>query len=69
MCGFERLAILVDPEEADVEVEAGELEVIDITAKAGDGFLRGEDEPDIGVLLVTLEVIEAALVERDDIAA
>ena len=64
-----RLVVLVDAEEADVEVVARILEVVGIAAEEGDLLLRGEDQADVGVLLVAIEVILAALVEGDDVAA
>ena len=64
-----RLAVLVDAEEADVEVVARILEVVRIAAEEGDLLLRGEDQAHVGVLLEAIEVILAALVERDDVAA
>ena len=64
-----RLAVLVDAEETDVEVEARILEVVGVAAEEGDGVLRREDEADIGVFLVAVQVILAALVERDHVAA
>ena len=51
------LAVLVGAEEADVEVVAGELEVVGVAAEEGDGELGGEDEADVGVFLVGVEVI------------
>ena len=46
-----RLAVLVDAEEADVEVVARVLEVVRVAAEEGDLLLGGEDEADVGVLL------------------
>ena len=63
-----RLAILVGTEQAHVEVEAGELEVVGIAAEERDLAFGGEDEADVGVLLRPVEVVRAALEERDDVA-
>ena len=46
-----RLVVLVDAEEADVEVEARVLEVVRVAAEEGDLLLGREDEADVGVLL------------------
>ena len=54
-----RLAVLVNAEEADVEVVAGILEVVRIAAEEGDRLLRGEDQPHVGIFLVAIEVVRA----------
>ena len=48
---LDRLVVLVDAEEADVEVVARVLEVVRVAAEEGDLLLGGEDEADVGVLL------------------
>ena len=52
-----RLVVLVDAEEADVEVVARILEVVRVAAEEGDLLLRGEDQADVGVLLEAVEVV------------
>ena len=64
--GFCRDAILIDAEKADIETVARELEVVGISAEEGDLLLGGENEANVGVAAVAVEVILAALVERDD---
>ena len=64
-----RGVVFVGPEEADVEPVARELEVIDIAAERGRLGLGSEDEADIGVFLVPIEMVDAALIEGDDIRA
>ena len=63
-----RLAVLVGAEEGDVEVVAGELEVVRVAAEEGDGEFGGEHEADVGVFLVRVEVIAPAPVKGDDVA-
>ena len=63
------LAVLVGAEQADVEVEPGVFEVVRVAAVEGDLFFRSEDEADVRIFLVAVEVILAALVERDHFAA
>ena len=63
------LVVLVDAEEADVEVVAGELEIVRVAAEEGDRLLRREDQPDVGVLLEAVEMVEPAVIERDHVAA
>ena len=65
---LDRLAVLVDAEEADVEIVAGILEVVRIAAEEGDVLLGREDQPHVGVFLVAVEVVQPALVERDHVA-
>ena len=69
MLHLRRLAVLVGPEQAHVEIEAGKLEVVGIAAEEGDLAFGSEDEADVGVLLRPVEVIGAALEERDDVAS
>jgi hypothetical protein len=65
---FRGLAVFVDAEEADVEVVAGELEVVHVAPEEGDRRLGRHDELHFGVALVAIEVVFAALVERHDLA-
>ena len=69
MLDLGRLVVLVDAEEADVEIVARILEVVRVAAVKGDLLLRGEDQPDVGVLFEAIKVILPALVERDHVAA
>ena len=69
MLDLGRLAVLVDAEEADVEIVARVLEVVRVAAEEGDVLLRGEDQPHVGVFLVAIEMVQAALVQRDHVAA
>ncbi len=66
---LDRFAVLVDAEEADVEVVARIFEVVGIAAEIGDLLLRREDQPHVGVSLVAVELVQPAAVERDDVAA
>ena len=63
------LAVLVGPEEADVEVVAGILEVVRIAAEKRRGEFGGEDQADVGVFLEGVEMVLPALIERDHVAA
>src|SRR6266536_2028881 len=63
------LVIFIDTEEADIEVVAGVFEIVGVAAEEGDVFFGREDEADVGVLFELIEVILAALKERDDDAA
>ncbi len=63
------LVVFVGAEEADVEVVARVLEVVGIAAEEGDVELGREHEADVGISLVGVEVILAALVERDHVGA
>ena len=67
--GLRRLAILVGAEDADIEIEARILEVVRIAAVKGDLLLGREDEPDIVVTFVAIQIVDAALVERDHVGA
>src|SRR5713101_7446562 len=63
-----RLVVFVNPEEANVEVVAGIFKIVRIAAVEGDLLLRSEHQTHVGVALETIELIQAALVKRDDIA-
>ena len=63
-CGF---AVLVGPEEANVEIIAGILEVVRIATEEGRREFRSEDEAYVGVLLEGVEVVLSPLVERHHI--
>ena len=68
--GLQRLSVLVDAEEAHVEVVAGEVEVVRVPPEEGDGLLGREDQPDVLLpAAVRVEVVLAAAVQRDDLAA
>ena len=63
------LAVLVGPYQADVDVVAGEGEVVGVAAKKCDLLLRSKHQPHIRVLLVAVQVELATLVELDHVAA
>ena len=66
---FGRLTVLVSSEECHIEVHAGKLEVIDIPTERGNGFLGREHQPNVSVFLVAVEVVNAAVIECDDIGS
>ena len=63
------LAVLVDAHEGDVQIVAGELEVVRVAAEEGDGVLGGEHQAHVLEAAVLVEVVLAALVERHHVAA
>ena len=63
-----RMIVFVRAHDADVEVEAGKIEIVGIAAELRHGHFRGEDEPDVVVALVAVQIVDAALVERDHLA-
>ena len=69
MLGAHRNAVLVGAEEREVEVVARIGEVVGIAAEERHLLLGREDEADVGVLLVAIEPVLRALVERDDVGA
>ena len=64
---LDRLAVLVHAEERHVEVVARIREVVGIAAEERDLLLGREDQPDVGVFLVAIQPVLAALVERHDV--
>ena len=69
MLDLRRLAVLVSAEDADIEIVARILEIIRIASVKRDLFLRREDEAHVVVAFVAIEMVNAALVERDHIGA
>src|SRR5437763_941676 len=64
-----RLAVLVHSKKCDIQVVPGKLKVIRIAAEKRHLEFRSKNQPHIGVLLETIEVIKGAGVKRDYIAA
>ena len=69
MLGLGRLSIFVGAEDADIEIEARILEVIGIAAVERRLLLGREDDPHIVVAFVAIQIVNAALIERDHIGA
>ena len=67
--GRHGLPALVGPHEADVEVVAGEGEVVGVAAEEGHRLLGGEDQAHVRVLPVLVELVLPALVQAHDVAA
>ena len=65
----ERMVVGIDAKIGHVEVVAGEFEIVGVAAKERDGHFRGEDEPNILVAPVAVEIVDAAVIEVDDIAS
>ena len=64
-----RLAILIGPKETDIEVVARKLKIVGVAPEEGDLLLRRKDQPHVGVFLGAIEVVQTALIERDNVAA
>ncbi len=64
----ERPAVVVDAEEANIEVVARELEVVGIAAERGHVPVRREDEAYVGIFLVAVEIVARAAEKGDDVA-
>ncbi len=67
MLDLRGLVVLVDAEEADVQVVARELEVVGVAAEEGDRMFRRKDQANIGVLLEAIEMVESAVIKRDHV--
>ena len=61
-------AVFVGPEKTDVEIEPWKLEVVGIAPEKRDLLLWREHQPHVGVFLRPIEMVAAALIERDDVA-
>ena len=62
------LIVLVDAEEADVQIVAGILKIVGVAAEKGGIEFGREDQTHIGVLLIFVKVVHRAGVERDHVA-
>src|SRR5207302_3484703 len=65
-CG---LPVFISTENADIEIEAGILEIVGIATVKSHLLFRRENNPDVVVTFVTVKMIEPALIKRDDIGA
>src|SRR5215471_4975777 len=65
---LERLVVFIDAEERHIQIIARKCEVIRITAKESNRKFRREYQAHIGVLFITIEIVLAALIKRDDVA-
>ena len=61
------LTVLINPKEAGIETESGVLEIVWIATEKGDVKFRCENEPDVGVFLVSVECVTAALIKGDHV--
>ena len=69
MLDFGGLAVFINAEQADVQIKAGIFKVVRVAAVERDLLLRREDEAHVGVFLETVQMILAALIQRDHVAA
>src|SRR3954447_7977344 len=67
MIDLRRLAVLVSPEDADIEIVARVFEIIRIAAVKRDLLFRSKHQSDVIVSLVAVKMIQPALIERNDI--
>ena len=66
---LDRLAIFVNAKKGHVEVVARIGEIIRVAAEERGLALRREDQPHIGVFLVAVKPVFAAMIERNDVGA
>ncbi len=69
MLHLRRLIILIDAEEADIEIVTRIFKVIGIPSKEADIRFRRKDQPHIGIALIAVERILAPLEKRHYVAA
>src|SRR5215831_7308463 len=62
-----RLTIFVHSKKADIEIVPRILEIVGVTAEEGHLLLRREDQPHVVITFVSVKMISAALVQRNDI--
>ena len=61
-------AAFICPYEADIEVEAREIEIIRIAAELSDPKLRREHQAHVGVALVAVQIVDPAVVQGYQVA-
>src|SRR4051812_43880368 len=61
MLNLNRLAVFVDPEETNIEVEPGIFEIIRVAAKKSDLLFGRKNEAHVRIFFVTVKMIFAAL--------
>src|SRR5439155_15009787 len=64
-----RFVVLVDAQQGDVEVVARKVEVVRVAAEKRDRLLRDPDQTDVLEAAIAVEMVAAAVVEIDDVAA
>ena len=69
MLNFGGLTILVDAEDADIEIVARIFEIIRIAPEKRHGLFWRKNDAHIVVTFVAIKVISAALIKRDHIRA
>ena len=69
MLNLRGLAVLVGAEKTDIEVKPWIFKIVRIPAEEGNLLLRREDQPHIGVFLVAVKPVFAAMIERNDVGA
>src|SRR5687767_16040980 len=64
----QRLVILIDAKQRHIEAISGEGEIVRIAAEERNVEFGGEHQTHVGELLVLIEVVLRALIERDNFA-
>ena len=62
------MTVLIHAHQANVEIVARKIEIIGVAAELRDRHFRRKDEAHVGVFLVMIKIVDAALVKRDDLA-
>ena len=66
-CGW--FTAFVGAQKSDIEIETREIEIVRIAAELCNCKLRRKHQAHIGVALVTIQIVNAAVVERNEVAA
>src|SRR5205823_14344179 len=61
--------VFINAKDANVQIVAGILKVIRVSTEKSHLLLRRENEPHVIVAFVSIQMISAALVERNDVGA
>src|SRR5436190_16645511 len=67
MLDLGRLAVFVSAKDANIEIETRILEIVRVTAVKSHLFLRSENDPHVVAALITIQIVDATLVERDHV--
>lgn len=66
---LDRLVVLVNSEQAKIEVETGILKIVGIASEEGDLLFGREGQADIGVTFESVEMVLSTLIQRHHVAA
>ena len=62
-----RLVIFIDAHQRHVDIEARKIKVVGVAAEEGRLKFRRKHQTDVGIFLITIKIVLAALIKRYDV--